>query len=284
MDGITVKAPAKLNLFLEVGERMADGYHKIESIMQSVTLYDTLTVRKAERGVQFDCSSKKLVYDGNLVISASRLFFAESGIKSGVTVYLDKKIPVSAGLGGGSSDAAATLTALNGLYGNPFTRQELYALGKRLGADVPFCIKKGLCRASGIGDVLQSLPPLPPCAFVIAKGNTTVCTRAAFELMDKHDKRIIKSSDEMMLAVKNGDLEGVCGCLYNAFEINGSCDDVIKRIMKQNNAYNALMSGSGPSVFGVFKDVSDAERAEAALKAEGYLCFVCLPEENNPEG
>ena len=284
MDKITVKAPAKLNLFLEVGERMADGYHKIESVMQSVTWFDTLTAKKANSGIAFSCSNKALEYGGNLVISAAKLFFDQSGIKGGVSVYLDKKIPVSAGLGGGSSDAAATLKALNELYGKPFSSDILMKLGKKLGADVPFCIKRGLCRAYGIGEILQQLPPLPQCLFVVAKGSTTVSTKEAFELLDKQGKRKIKSSDDIADKIKSGDLSGVCESLYNVFEINGGYDGNIKCIMKKNNAYNALMSGSGPSVFGIFESDKDAENAAAELKAQNYECFVCTPEGYCPEG
>ena len=282
MNEITVKAPAKLNLFLEVGERMADGYHKIESIMQSVTLFDTLTVKKTEHGITFGCSNKKLEYGGNLAVSAAKLFFEQSGIKGGADVYLQKKIPVSAGLGGGSSDAAAVLRALNTLYGEPFSADELLKMGKKLGADVPFCIKRGLCRAYGIGEVLEDLPPLPRCVFAVAKGNTTVSTKEAFEILDGHGKRQIKSSDDITEMINKGDINGVCAGLYNAFEINGKCDDNRKRIMMKNNAYNALMSGSGPSVFGIFKDEADANSAAKELKAENYECFVCTPEENRP--
>ena len=254
-DVIKVKAPAKLNLFLEIGERLTDGYHRIESVLQSVTLYDELTVKKEKNGISFDCSSKKLVYDGNLVISAAKLFFTESGIPGGVSVYLDKKIPVSAGLGGGSSDAAAVLLALNGLYDSPLETKKLYGIGKRLGADVPFCMKQGLCRASGIGEVLESLPPLPPCVFVIAKGSNTVSTRTAYELIDGYNNREIRSSDKMIGMIKKGDLSGICGELYNGFELNGDHDDKIKDIMKKHNAKGALMSGSGPSVFSVFDKI-----------------------------
>ena len=277
-DALTVKAPAKLNLFLEIGERMEDGYHKIESIMQSVTLYDELTVKKAEDGIAFDCSNKKLIYGGNLVIRAAKLFFEQSGLKGGASVYLDKKIPVSAGLGGGSSDAAATLNALNELYGSPFSQKILSLMGKQLGADVPFCIKRGLCRAFGIGDLLEPLPPLPSCFFTIAKGNATVCTRDAYERIDGCGKREIRSCEKMTEMIKKGDLSGICRQLYNGFEIHGDHDDAIKRIMKEHNAENALMSGSGPSVFGVFRRLKDAEDAGAELEARGYECFVCAPE------
>ena len=277
MDQITVKAPAKLNLFLEVGERMADGYHKIESIMQSVTLYDTLIIKKAD-DITLSCSNKKLEYEGNLALSAAKLFFEESGIKCGASVYMEKKIPVSAGLGGGSSDAAATLKALNVIYGKPFSDEKLLEMGKKLGADVPFCIKRGLCRAYGIGEVLQPLKPLPECIFVIAKGNMSVSTKEAFASLDKQGKREIKNSDNMAEMIDKSDMAGICGSLYNVFEINGCCDNKIKQIMKDNNAYNALMSGSGPSVFGIFGSLKDAENTEATLKANGYESFVCRPE------
>ncbi len=130
--------------------------------------------------------------------------------------------------------------------------------------------------------MLEDLPPLPRCVFAVAKGNTTVSTKEAFEILDGHGKRQIKSSDDITEMINKGNINGVCAGLYNAFEINGKCDDNIKRIMMKNNAYNALMSGSGPSVFGIFKDEADANSAAKELKAENYECFVCTPEENRP--
>ncbi|MBQ7698716.1 MAG: 4-(cytidine 5'-diphospho)-2-C-methyl-D-erythritol kinase [Clostridia bacterium] len=282
-DCITVKAPAKLNLFLEVGERMEDGYHKIESVMQSVTLYDTLTVKKEKSGIAFNCDKKDLLYDGNLVVIAAKMFFEKSKAAGGVSITLQKKIPVSAGLGGGSSDAAATLTSLNRLYDFPLSEKDLFDIAKKLGADVPFCIKRGLCRAYGIGEVLQRIKPLPPCCFAVAKGAASVSTKAAFALMDAHKDRVIKNSDKITEMILKGDIKGVCDAMYNAFEINGEYDEKIKNVMKKHKAYNALMSGSGPSVFGVFEREEDAKNAENELRSLGCECFVCVPE-TDPEG
>ncbi|MBO4422527.1 MAG: 4-(cytidine 5'-diphospho)-2-C-methyl-D-erythritol kinase [Clostridia bacterium] len=277
-NSITVKAPAKINLFLEIGERMPDGYHNIESVMQSVTLYDMLTVNAIPSGIKFDCSIKNLVYDKNLVILAAQLFFAESGIDGGAELYLKKRIPVSAGLGGGSTDAAAALTAMNELYGRPFSDAELSQLGKRLGADVPFCLKRGLCRAAGIGEMLEDIGRLPRCCFVVAKGGTSVSTRAAFEMIDGIKGREVKSAARMLEAIKNQDLRAAAASLYNGFEINLAYDENIKKTMRRHKALNCLMSGSGPSVFGVFERDEDAQSASDELRAAGYTSYVCRPE------
>lgn len=277
-DFLITKAPAKLNLFLEVGKKLENGYHNIESVMQSVTLYDTLKIKKTQSGILFDCSNKRLIYDGNLVVVAAKLFLQKCGINSGLSLFLQKKIPVSAGLGGGSSDAAAALTALNTMFGRPLDTEKLCELGKTVGADVPFCIKRGICLASGIGEVLQTLDPLPKCYFVIAKGSATVSTRSAFELLDKCSERECVKPDGMIDMIRKKDLHGIAKNLYNRFEIINNFDEKIKSVLKKHNAVNALLSGSGPSVFGIFEHEEDACRANTELRADGYTCFVCAPE------
>lgn len=282
-DFITVYAPAKLNLFLEIGDRMPDGYHNLESVMQSVTFYDTVSIKKADAGISFDCNKKKIIYDGNLVLKAARAFFEYTGINSGLDIFLHKRIPISAGLGGGSSDAAATLIGLNGMFGGVIPENELMSLGKKLGADVPFCIKRGLRRALGIGELLERLPDLPECFFTVAKGIATVSTKSAFEALDKIEGRIIKKSDDMIKAIINKDIKTLSSHLYNAFEIQNGFDKRIKDVLLENNALNAVMSGSGPSVFGIFDNQADAEKADKALKRAGFFSFCCRPESNLPD-
>lgn len=278
---ITVKAPAKLNLFLEIGDRMEDGYHEIKSVMQSVTLYDDLTLLKKEKGIVIRCSDKDLESETNLAARAAGLFFEKSGINGGVEIRIRKRIPVSAGLGGGSTDAAAALRALNELYARPFSEGRLEELGKSLGADIPFCIRRGLCLAEGIGEKLTDLGELPDCRFVISKGENTVITGEAYAMIDRRADRIRKAPDQILKAVKEKSLGDICGCLYNGFEINGDHDAEIKRIMTDSNALGTLMTGSGPSVFGVFKNDDDAKSACAALQKKGYTGFICRPEKQN---
>ncbi|MBO4869383.1 MAG: 4-(cytidine 5'-diphospho)-2-C-methyl-D-erythritol kinase [Clostridia bacterium] len=275
---LTVKAPAKLNLFLEIREKLADGYHNIESVMQSITLYDELIFGKLGKGVRFDCSDRKLKYDGNLVLRAARLFFEKSGVDGGAAIYLNKRIPVSAGLGGGSSDAAATLSALNDMYGRPISEAELSAIGKSLGADVPFCLKRGLCAASGIGEKLQRIGELPGCVFVVSKTDTTVSTKTAYEALDRIAGRVMRPIERMIAAVKNRDLHGICEQLYNAFEENCQFDAKIKNVMEKHGALGTLMSGSGPSVFGIFDGEDGAGAALEELISLGCESFVCRPE------
>jgi 4-diphosphocytidyl-2-C-methyl-D-erythritol kinase len=280
-DVISVKAPAKLNLFLEIGKKLSNGYHNIESVMQSVTLYDVLRIKRSDGGISFDCSSKRLVYDGNLVIKAAKLFFEETGISPCVSMFLEKHIPVSAGLGGGSTDAAAALSALNGMFGRPLDRVSLSALGKKIGADVPFCIRRGICLARGIGDELEELDELPRCSFVIAKGGSTVSTKTAYETLDTIEREC-RPVSSIMNFIKSRDLHGIAKNLYNGFEIIKSFDDKIKNIMLEHHALNALMSGSGPSVFGMFENEADALAANKKLRSLGFTCFVCSPEYDIP--
>lgn len=277
-ESLTVNAPAKINLFLEIGGRRPDGYHNIESVMQSVSLYDVLTFEKTDGETTLACSVPSLIYDGNLACRAARLFYELTDIKGGVRIGLKKHIPVSAGLGGGSTDAAATLSAMNRLYGDPLSKSELHAAARSLGADVPFCLERGLCRARGIGDELERLGRLPDCTILISKGDSRVSTKKAYETLDRVDHRVIRSCEPVAEAIAKGSLEDLSSGLYNAFEQIGDFDGEIKRIMKAHNAVGAVMSGSGPSVLGIYRDPDDAREAERILKGSGRYCFICKPE------
>ncbi len=287
MKTLSVLAPAKINLYLDVCGRRADGYHDIESVMQTVSLFDRLTVTRNEtenlRRISLSCSAPGILTDEkNLVCRAALRFFEKTQTEYyDVSFALEKSIPSEAGLGGGSSDAAAALLALDRLYGTELTEDELYALGAKIGADVPFCIKKGTVYTTGIGELMTAAPPMPDCAFLIAKPNgkgisTAQAYRAIDALPAETQKGDFRAFGE---ALSSHNLGKIACLLYNKFELvtPGSVGSAaLKERFLQTGAYGALMSGSGSAVFAIYPDVATAEKAKAAL-SEDTEVFLCTP-------
>ncbi len=279
----TVFCPAKINLFLEVLDRRPDGYHNIDSLMQSVDLCDTVCVEltPGSGAVTLECTDPTLPTDRrNIACLAAERFLAQIGRTDlDVSVRIDKKIPVAAGLAGGSTDAAGTLIALDRLIpGIPAAR--LLEIGKGIGADVPFCMYPGCARTQGIGEILTPLPGLTPeYPIVIAKGGEGVSTGAAYAALDASPSR--RSADAMADALRNSDLSAVLDGLYNAFERVVPDQRPMVRLAKEamlhGGAAAALMSGSGPSVFGIFTDPDAAENVCSYLSGKGFAAFVCYP-------
>ena len=305
----TLQANAKINLFLDVTGRRPDGYHTITGVMQAISLRDTVTVEVTDptdgrylcpmgpRGGQAEqmiltCSNPDLPTDHrNLAWKAAEKFFAATGRGCRrLDIHIEKRIPAAAGLAGGSTDAAAVLKALNQLFQNPLTDGELRALGLTLGADVPFCIAGGTHVTEGIGEALTAAAPLPDCRLVVACGGEGVSTPAAYKALDglygnfepvaytPHREEL----NALLRALGEGNTEGVCGGVFNLFETvilpERPVASGIKETLLAMGAMAALMSGSGPSVFGIFpKDGEAAERAAAALEARGIPAWVCSP-------
>ena len=288
MTTIKLNAPAKINLFLEVTSRRADGYHNIESVMQTVDLFDTLTftrrIRDA-RKVILECEDKRVPLDEkNLVYRAAKLFFEYTGTdESDVTVHLEKRIPMAAGLGGGSSDAATTLLALNKLYDTVLSTDELCAIGARIGADVPFCVRQGIAVTRGIGEILLPCAPLPDCFIVIACAGEGVSTPWAYARLDEmydYDARDV-SSDGFVSTLGSGDIALVAAEMTNIFESVVISEREMARCIRDtlasSGALKAMMSGSGPSVFGVFADEATACLAVEALGKQGIAAHLTRP-------
>ena len=287
MEKLSVLAPAKINLYLNVGARRADGYHDIETVMQTVTLFDRIQVTKytdfENNGIQLFCTNEKLPCDeNNLIYRAAVAFFKEAGIeKYNVSFALEKRIPMEAGLGGGSSDAAATLLALDRLYRTAMPLEKMCAIAARLGADIPFCVKKGTVYATGIGEVMESAPPMPDCAFVIAipKGKG-ISTGAAYRAMDAlpPDTETVRFED-FKKAVSACDLERISALLYNKFELVTPAETgcaALREMLMETGAIGARMSGSGTAVFAIYPHVGAARKAKEALP-EVFEAFVCTP-------
>ena len=271
---LELKAYAKINLGLDVVRKREDGYHEVRMIMQTVNLYDRIDMNRTEDGVIRTETNLPFVPDGegNLAWRAAKLLLDEAGIKDGVTIRIRKYIPVAAGMAGGSTDAAAVLVGVNRMFDLGFTKKELMERGVKLGADVPYCIMRGTALSEGIGEILTELPPSPKCHLVIAKPQISVSTKAVYgklrvnELAPEEHPDI----DGMTEAIRNGDLDGVISRLGNVLETVTIPDHPeiarIKSMMMENGACGSLMSGSGPTVFGIYKDRELAEKTCQALK------------------
>lgn len=279
----TIFCPAKINLFLEVLDLRPDGYHNIDSIMHSVNLCDTVRV-DIDHGsgrIALTCSNPDLPTDHrNIAYRAAQRFLDELDRHDlDVSIAIEKKIPIAAGLAGGSTDAAGLLIALDRMLPG-ISPDRLTEIGRGLGADVPFCMRCGCARAEGIGEILTPLPALSPeYTIVIAKGGEGVSTKAAYEALDASPSRI--SGTDMADALIRGDVGEVCDRLYNAFErivpAQRPMVGFAKNAMLHGGAMAALMSGSGPSVFGIFSDLDRAEATCEYLKTQGYEAFVTAP-------
>ncbi len=276
---IKKKSPAKINLYLRVIKKRADGYHDIISLMQLITLYDELIFSPRDSGIVLDCPQSDLPVDeNNLVYRAAAAFYSRTGITPGIKIIIHKHIPVGAGLGGGSSNAATTLAALNEIHKKPLTKKELMQVGATLGADVPFFIFGKTAWASGRGETLEEAPPLPPLWFVIINPGFPVSTKEIYQGLNwgLTKKRInysipCFSSVKEIAAGLTNDLERVTLALYPVLR-------EIKAFLLENGALGALMTGSGPTVFGIFSSEEAVLRVEriAALK-NGWLAFGVRP-------
>ena len=288
----TERANAKINLYLDVVSKRENGYHNLVSIMQTLSLCDLVTV-EYDAAPQTQISLSASGNDAmpadcrNLAWRAAELFLRETGKSGRVRIFLEKHIPMEAGLAGGSTDAAAVLRALNTLSGKPLSLDALCALGARLGADVPFCIKGGTALVTGIGDGLEALAPMGNCPLVVAKMGAGISTVWAYGELDRIHNDFVQTRESGeaadLLAVKlsQGDFTGAGKLCYNIFEevvpAHQGCVEPLKETMKKNGAIRAMMSGSGPSVFGIFAELSEAEKACADLRKMGAEAFVCHP-------
>ena len=270
----TVQARAKINLTLDVTGRRADGYHTVRMVMQSVALHDTLRVavtqgERKPRGILLTCNLPYLPVDErNLAYRAAELFYQETDALPGTCeIHIEKRIPMAAGLAGGSSDAAAVLRALAALHNVCLTDDELCAMGLKLGADVPYCLRGGTMLAEGIGEELTALSPMPHCWVVLCKPPFAVSTKDAYREMDEVSIRQRPDTKGMIRALEKGDYHGVASRLSNVMELVTATKrrqiGEIKAFLTENGADGTLMSGSGPTVYGLF---SDEGRARTAAK------------------
>lgn len=273
-DRIQLKALAKINLCLDVLRKREDGYHEVKMIMQTIGLYDELELKKVKQpGIQVRTNLYYLpTNENNLVYKAADLLRKEFHMGDGILIQLRKKIPVAAGMAGGSSDAAAVLWGMNQMYGLGLSRKELMERGVQLGADVPYCVLRGTALAEGIGEQLKALPPMPKCYILIAKPGISVSTRFVYENLHANDLRPEQHPDvdAVIDDIRKGDLPGICAHMGNVLEEvtvpAHPVIDQIKKCMLREGALGAMMSGSGPTVFGIFDTQGKARKAYRAIK------------------
>lgn len=274
MELIKRKAYAKINLGLDVIRRREDGYHEVKMIMQNIGVCDELAFEKQESGIELRIDTLELPADGNnLIYRTAKLIMEEFGIKEGVKIYLKKRIPIAAGLAGGSTDAAAVFYGMNKLFDLKMTQEKMCELGVKIGADVPYCIMGGTALAEGIGEQLTPLPDAPKATVLLAKPDITVSTKMVYERLNVPELKFHPDIDGMTKAVLRHDLSGIIERMGNVLE-NVTIQEYpvieqIKNMMKEQGAANALMSGSGPTVFGIFENQEQAAKAYMEIKKTG---------------
>ena len=284
---LTLKALAKINLGLDVLGKRDNGYHDVRMVMQTIYLYDNVTLtKKEEAGIQVETNLSYLpVNENNIAYKAAKILIDEFGIKNGVHIKLDKHIPVAAGMAGGSSNAAAVLVGMNRLFGLGLSQKELMERGVLLGADVPYCVMRGTALAEGIGEILSPLPPLPKCYVLIAKPAISVSTKVVYEALDAKEIVEHPNIDGVIEGLEGQDIKKIAEAMGNVLESvtieRYPIIETIKNIMKDMGALNAMMSGSGPTVFGIFDDRMVAKEAQKKLKQMDVARQVYLANVHN---
>lgn len=277
---IKEKAYAKINLGLDVLKRRADGYHEVKMIMQTIGICDDLTFEKSEApGIHLEIAGVDLPADENNLVCRAAMLIMETGkVAEGVHITLQKRIPIAAGMAGGSADAAAALRGLNNLFGLGYSTRELRELGVRLGADIPYCIEGGTMLSEGIGEILTPLPAPPDCHLVVAKPDLDVSTAFVYGNLKADSLPFHPDIDGMAKALARGDLAGITDRMGNVLEtVTEKAYPVIAQLkgqMRDLGAENALMSGSGPTVFGICKEKETAEEIAAAIREKEPACAV----------
>ena len=271
MNEYRIKAYAKINLGLDVVRRLENGYHEVKMVMQTVGIYDVLDFQRTAGGIVITTDSGELpTNEDNLIYKAAKLMIEKYHITEGVKIHLEKHIPIAAGMAGGSTDAAATLKGMNRLFDLGCTLKDLMELGVNIGADVPYCVMRGTALAEGIGEKLTRLPGLPKCYVLVGKPGINVSTKLAYENLHLDQIQSHPDIDGMISDIENQDLHSLTAKMQNVFEPGIISQypviQEIKDLMEANGALKAMMSGSGPTVFGIFDDRSKLREATEALR------------------
>ena len=282
MREIKLKARAKINLGLDVVRKREDGYHEVRMIMQMINLYDKITLRqRTEPGITVSTNLSYLpVNEDNLVYRAAKLLMDEFQVSGGLEIVLQKYIPVAAGMAGGSSDAATVMVGVNRMFHLGLSKKQLMERGVKIGADVPFCIMRGTALAEGIGEKLTTLPAMPHCSLVIAKPKVHVSTKFVYGNLKADEITEHPDIDGQVQALRDNDLEQIVAKMGNVLETVTipayPVIDKIKQTMIRHGAMGAMMSGSGPTVFGVFEREEQAKEVCRLLKKEGSAKQIYL--------
>lgn len=276
---VTVLAPAKLNLSLDVVGLLPNGYHDLDMVMQTISLYERITLRRSE-GLKLRLPGSFVPpNEKNTAYKAALAFFYYTGLLAGADITVQKRVPVRAGMAGGSADAAGVLVGLNELYGAQLSMSELCAMGADIGADVPFALMGGTCRVKGMGDLLKPLPPCPDCWFAVVMPSVGISTPEAFKRYDTMGSPIHPDCERQEAAIRAGDLAGICAAAGNALEACSGAQETpaICALLDHHGARKSLMTGSGAAVFGIFDEQERAEQAVEALKAEYEQVYLARP-------
>ncbi len=293
MENLTLKAYAKINLGLDVVRRLPNGYHEVKMVMQTVDIYDELTFTKKDSGICVTVEAEGLpagavpADENNLIYKAAKQLMDKYGVTEGVHIHLKKNIPVAAGMAGGSTDAAAAYRGVNALFNLGATEEEICEMAVKVGADVPYCVKGGTALSEGIGEVLTILPDAPECFVLVAKPDLFVSTKYVYENLHADTLKHHPDIDGMVEAIKEGNLNGVIERMENVLEtVTEKTYPVIgeiKNFMEEKGARRAMMSGSGPTVFGIYDDGAKAVAGYEALKETGLVKQIFLTTLVNPK-
>lgn len=274
MEKLKIKANAKINLTLGITGKRTDGYHTIDTVMQSIDLFDSITINKSNT-ISVKCNVCDICNENNIAFRAAELFFKEAKICGGAEIIIEKNIPTSAGLGGGSADAAAVLLGLNKLYEAEMLYETLCRLALSLGADVPFFIKGGTQRATGIGEVLSKQETLKVGCFLLVKTEEKPSTAEMYKRLDAKEK-ILPNTELALKAIADNDIKGLSAVLKNSF--TAVWDKSVGRdALEQTDALGVSLSGSGPVWFGVYENIDTAKKAFNKLKELKIDCWLACP-------
>lgn len=279
---IIMKAPAKLNLYLDIEERLDSGYHNMKMIMQTISLFDKVKIEKNESGKTEICSTnnKMPLDERNIAYKTAEAFYKSRKEKfTGLKITIDKEIPMEAGMGGGSADAAAVLKGLDILEETNMSEEEMIEISASLGGDVPFAVKGGTCSAEGIGEKLCNLRPLENMAFVVIKPDAGISTKEAFQKFDEENVREEDRYCKMIKAVEKGNREEIILNMQNLFEKLCPLKEIeeYRKILLNAGAEKAMMTGSGSAVFGVFKNINEAQEAAEKIKTQIKNVWTAVP-------
>lgn len=289
MEHMQLKAMGKLNLGLDVVGRRPDGYHEVRMVMQTVNLYDRIELTAvSEPGISITTNLSFLPTDAsNIVYKAADLLIKEFEIQSGLSISLEKHIPVAAGMAGGSTDAAAVLYGMNRMFSLGLSQKQLMERGVKLGADVPYCIVRGTALCEGIGEIVTSLPAIPACSFLIAKPPVSISTKAVYERLDRTTLDFHPDIDGIVTDIQAGDLPAMCGKLGNVLEKVTAKKypriTEVKDFIKEQGALVSLMTGSGSAVYGIFETEEEAQKGASNLKKSGLVKQVYVARPYQPK-
>lgn len=273
-----IKAYAKINLFLDILYKRKDNFHELDMIMQSISLYDTLNIKKVKEGIHIKCNDKSIPTDEkNIAYKAAQLFLEEFNIKSGINITIKKRIPVEGGLGGGSSDAAATLVALNKIFEIKVDNKHLRKLAQKIGSDIPFCIEGGTKRAKGRGEIIINIKPLTKTHIVLIKPNANISTPYAYSLYNHNVKN--KNINKLIRAIESNGFNNIKKQLYNEFEeyilpINYEIKKA-KELLSSYDNEGCLMTGSGSVVYALYKNKKQAKKIYNIVSKHYKDSFLC---------